>query len=72
MVIDILMFIIFWFLGYAVCYAWHKKDAIGNILIVDDEGEKTLMLEVYERRSQEIRPGNIVKLTVKKENLTRK
>lgn len=73
MLINVLLFIFFWLLGYITCRAYHKTDCSGNILIID-QGEESpvLMLEIFNGRSGDIQPGSIVKLGVKKENLTRK
>lgn len=74
MLINVLLFIFFWFLGYLTCHAYHKeKKCSGNILLVDQgEGSPVVMLEIFEGHRLDIRQGNIVELYVKEENLTRK
>lgn len=69
MIFDIIVFIVAWLLGFAVCRAWQKRDATGDILIVQQDGQKYLMLEIYKGHADDIYPGSIVKLGVREEDM---
>lgn len=64
----IFCFIVFGFIGYAVCYHKHKHtDLVGSILIVEQDNEDTtLLLEIYNGKKEDIKPGAIIKLGVEK------
>ena len=64
-IIDILLFVIFWICGYACCSVFNKSELIGNLLIVKQENEEpVLLLEVNKGKKEEIVPGRIVQLKV--------
>ena len=71
MLVSILLYIVVWITGYMFCLILHKGyKNVGKILLVDEgEGSETVLLEVYAGCKDDIVPGNIVQLGIKKENI---
>lgn len=70
MLIDIFIFAAVFVLGYATCFYYLVRKTIGTILIVDQDGETGLLLEIKNGCTDQIKPGNIVKLAVNTYSIT--
>ncbi len=62
------LFMIFWVLGYALCYVLHCKpdtqNNVGQLLMIEDDGAPMFMLEINAGKADQIKPGQDIILTV--------